>query len=434
VSVVSIRLRVAALFTLSVAAATALAAEPLGSMPYVNHRDPPAYLPLSAPLTDQYTLGHAVFNTDFLAVGTAGAGRRAGLGPIFNAPSCDECHNEGAHGRGPDYEGPAPNALVVQLEALPAAQAKVSKVADPAGDPVYGRIFSPAAVAGFMPEGQVVIHYHVIQRTYPDGTAWTLRQPTYDLTHLNYGPLSPGTLIKPRLAPALFGVGLLEAVPGRPPLAGIGRFGWQGAALSIRDQTTRALAREMGVTSTDRPVDDCTEAQTECLTQRHPEAPEMSGELLTALLIFEKWLSVPANPTPAAPAEQAAGLQLFKATGCSSCHQPEQPVALLKPDGEPLQAVIAPFTDLSLHDLGAGLDDSDASGAVHTTHWRTAPLWCMGYRFSRESKPTFLHDGRARSIEEAILWHDGEAAGVRERFEHLPASRRARLLRFVGAL
>jgi CxxC motif-containing protein (DUF1111 family) len=416
------------------ATAAAQAVEPMGSMPYVDHRDPPPYLPLSGAVADLYALGHAVFNTDFLPVGTPGAGRRAGLGPIFNAPSCDECHNEGAHGRGPDYEGLAPNALVVQLEALPQAGPTVPDAADPPGDPVYGHILNPAAVTGFMPEGQVLIQYHVIQRTYPDGTAWTLRQPSYELAHLNYGPLAANTLIKPRLAPPLFGVGLLEAVPGRAPLAGVGRFGWQAAALSVRDQTTRALAREMGVTSTERPEDDCTAAQVQCLTQRHPEAVEMSDELLTALLTFERWLAVPANPMPPVPAQQAAGLRLFTATGCSACHQPEQSVALLTPDGQPLRSVIAPYTDLSVHDLGPGLADHDAAGAVHASRWRTAPLWGMGYRFSRESKPTFLHDGRARSIEEAVLWHDGEAAGVRERFEHLPRAQREQLLRFVGAL
>src|SRR6202020_888516 len=111
--------------------------------------------------------------------------------------------------------------------------------------------------------------------TYPDGTAWTLRQPTYELAHLNYGAVAADTLIKPRLAPPLFGVGLLEAVPGRPPRSGVGRFGWQAAALSVRDQTTRALAREMGVTSTDRSVVDCTTAEIQCLQQRHPDSAEI---------------------------------------------------------------------------------------------------------------------------------------------------------------
>lgn len=151
-------------------------------------------------------------------------------------------------------------------------------------------------------------------------------------------------------------------------------------------------------------------------------------------MTFEKWLAVPANPTPEPPAQQEAGSRLFASTGCSGCHQPQQPVALLTPEGRPLQAFIAPYTDLSVHDLGPELADRDASGTAHPTSWRTAPLWGMGYRLSRESRPTFLHDGRARSIEEAMLWHDGEAAGVRERFMYLPRAQREQLLMFVGAL
>ncbi len=420
---------------LGAAAGAAAPAAPLGSMPYVNHRNPPPYLPLSGPVADAYSLGHAVFNTDFLAVGTAGAGRRAGLGPIFNSASCDECHNEGAHGRGPVLEGPLPNSMVMELEAVAeTASAAPSAASDPPGDPVYGHIFSPLAVEGFTPEGEVLIHYHVIQRTYPDGSVWTLRQPTYELTQLGYGPVATGSVMKPRLAPALFGLGLLAAVPGQPAQAGPGRFGWQGAALTIRDQTTRALAREMGVTSTDRPLDDCTARQTQCLQQRHAQAPEISGELLDALLTFEKWLSVPQNPAAPDPQQQSAGLKLFTVTGCSGCHRPVQSVALVQADGKPLRARIAPYTDLAVHDLGPGLADRDLAGAVHPTRWRTAPLWGMGYRLSRERFPTFLHDGRARSVEEAVLWHDGEAAVVRERFEHLPRVRREQLLKFVGTL
>ena len=413
----------------------ALGAAPLGSMPYLDHRNQPPYLPLLGATADQYQLGHAVFNTDFLAVGTAGAGRRAGLGPIFNSASCDECHNEGAHGRGPIGDGPMPNSMVMQLEALPAAGAAAPlDIADPPGDPVYGHVLSPAAVEGFLPEGQVTIHYHVIQRTYPDGTVWTLRQPTYEITQLNYGPLATNIVIKPRLAPALFGLGLLEAVPAGVGRVAPGRFGWQAAALSVRDQTTRALAREMGMTSSDRPVDDCTAAEVQCLQQRHPERAEISAELLDALLTFEKWLSVPQNPMPATAMQQAAGLKLFKSTGCSRCHQPDQPVALVEPNGQPLKASIAPYSDLSVHDLGPGLADHEVAGPVHPTRWRTAPLWGIGYRLSRESRPTFLHDGRARSVEEAVLWHDGEAAVVREQFEHLPRAQREQLLRFVDAL
>ncbi len=268
-------------------------------MVYLNHRDPPPYLPLSGSLAERYALGHAVFNTDFLPAGTAGAGRRLGLGPMFNASSCDECHNEGAHGRGPTGDGDLPTSMAVQLQALPpSGNTAATDSTDPPGDPVYGHVLSPAAVAGFTPEGRVVVHYHVIQRTYPDGSLWTLRQPVYELSDLNYGPPAAHIVIKPRLAPALFGAGLLEDVPARAADGAPGRFGWQATALSIRDQTARALAREMGVTSTDRRVDDCTDAESECLQQRHPDTAEMSGELLDALLVFEKWLAVPQNPTP----------------------------------------------------------------------------------------------------------------------------------------
>jgi CxxC motif-containing protein (DUF1111 family) len=422
------------LFGLCGATGAAPLPAPLGSMPYIDHRNQPPYLPLPAAVADQYALGHAVFNTDFLAPGTPGAGRRAGLGPLFNSASCDECHNEGAHGRGPDFEGPAPNSMVVQLETVPSAGTALPDRSDPPGDPVYGHVLSPAAIDGFSAEGQVVIHYHVIQRTYPDGTTWTLRQPTYEVTRLNYGALATNSVIKPRLAPAIFGLGLLEAVSAPGGAGGLGRFGWQATALSVRDQTTRALAREMGVTNADRPVDDCSEAEVQCLQQRHPASVEMSGELLEALLTFEKWLSVPANPQPQEAAVHSAGLKLFKTTGCVGCHQPEQPVALVQADGQTLNATIAPYSDLSLHDLGPDLADREVSGAVHPTRWRTAPLWGMGYRFSRESRPTFLHDGRARSVEEAVLWHDGEAAVVRERFMHLPQAQRVQLLNFVGAL
>jgi CxxC motif-containing protein (DUF1111 family) len=432
---VRLRAGIVGLYGVLCGAGAALGAVPIGSMPYTDHRNQPPYLSLPPTVADQYELGHAVFNTDFLAVGTAGAGRRAGLGPIFNSASCDECHNEGAHGRGPIGDGPIPNSMVVQLEALPAAGAAAPlDSADPPGDPVYGRVLSPAAVEGFKPEGQVILHYHVIQRTYPDGTAWTLRQPSYELTHLNYGPLATNIVIKPRLAPAVFGLGLLEAAAASSGQTGPGRFGWQAAALTVRDQTTRALAREMGVTSTDRPLDDCTAAEVQCLQQRHPESAEISAQLLDALLTFEKWLSVPQNPVPATSAQQLAGLKLFAATGCSRCHQPQRPVTLVQADGRPLAARIAPYTDLSVHDLGPGLADHEVTGAVHPTRWRTAPLWGIGYRLSRESRPTFLHDGRARSIEEAVLWHDGEAAVVRERFAHLPRAQREQLLRFVGAL
>ena len=402
--------------TLAVAAASAA---PIGTQPFTNHRNPPPYRQLSEAEFARYDLGMTVFNTQFVVAGTPNAGRRDGVGPLFNSSSCDACHNNGAHGRGPTEDGPAPAPLVIQL-TTPGS----SNPSDPDGDPVYGRVFNTVSLDGVPPEGTVMIHYEEATGPYPDGTAWHLRVPHYTLIDLHYGPLAPWTIVKPRLAPALFGVGLLDAVGASAPAAlRTGRFGWQATALSVRDQTARAFAREMGLTSADMPHDDCTSAETACLQQPNGGSPEVSDDLFDAVLSFQRWLAVPPSPSPH-PTPDVDG-RMFAELGCSACHQP-----LMSSVG----ATIAPYTDLRLHDLGTRLADSDVAGHKVSSKWRTAPLWGLGYRVSFERSPTFLHDGRARSVEEAILWHDGEAASARKKFEHLTAAERQTFLHWVETL
>jgi CxxC motif-containing protein (DUF1111 family) len=264
------------------------------------------------------------------------------------------------------------------------------------------------------------------------------------------------TVIKPRLAPALFGVGLLEAVPETAISEGatgaqtggrgsgeaawhlrqgarmLGRFGWQGDAISIRDQTTKAFAREMGLTSTERPSDDCTPAEPDCLGQRNGGTPEVSEELLEAVVAFQRTLAVPRSP---ANAEDASlGSELFSDIGCAACHRPQLPVELPQSNGTRASGVIAPYTDLRLHDLGPEMADESASGVKVTSRWRTAPLWGLSYRMKSEAHPTFLHDGRARSAEEAVLWHAGEAAPARRKFVNLGPRSRQALLRWLETL
>ena len=396
----------------------------VGTQPFTDHRNPPPYRKLSESELARYDLGMAVFNTQFVAAGTPNAGRRAGVGPLFNSASCDACHNNGAHGRGPTEDGPAPAPLVIQL-ATPASP----NLSDPDGDPVYGRVFNTLSLdgvppaGGVPPEGAVMIHYEEATGRYADGTMWHLRVPHYTFSNLRYGALASTTLVKPRLAPALFGVGLLDAVDGVPH--GQGRFGWQASARSVRDQTARAFAREMGLTSADMPRDDCTSAETACLQQPSGGSPEVSDDLLDAVVSFQRWLAVPPSPSPH-PAPDVDG-RIFAELGCASCHQP----LLAVPS---VGAAIAPYTDLRLHNLGTRLADSDVAGHKVTSNWRTAPLWGLGYRVSFERFPTFLHDGRARSVEEAILWHDGEAAGARKKFEHLKAAQRKALLHWLETL
>jgi CxxC motif-containing protein (DUF1111 family) len=403
--------------TLCVAGATAGGA-PIGTQPFTNHRSPPPYRQLNDAELARYDLGMTVFNTQFVVAGTPNAGRRDGVGPLFNSASCDACHNNGAHGRGPTEDGPAPAPLVMQL-ATPGSP----NLTDPDGDPVYGRVFNTVSLDGVPPEGTVVIHYEEVTGRYPDGTAWHLRVPHYTFINLRYGALAPRTIVKPRLAPALFGVGLLDEADVE--LHNQGRFGWQATALSVRDQTARAFAREMGLTSVDMPRDDCTAAETACLQQPNGGSPEVSDDLFDAVVSFQHWLAVPPSPSPH-PTPDVDG-RTFAELGCAACHQPYLTVSRVG-------AIIAPYTDLRLHDLGTRLADSDVTGHKIGSKWRTAPLWGLGYRVSFERSPTFLHDGRARSVEEAILWHDGEAAGARKKFEHLTAAERKTFLHWVETL
>ncbi|MDB6013047.1 MAG: hypothetical protein JWL65_5297 [Gammaproteobacteria bacterium] len=422
---------------------------PIGTQPFTNRRNPPSYRTLSDAEFARYDLGMAVFNTRFVPAGTPNAGRRAGVGPLFNSSSCDSCHNNGARGRGPTEDGPAPSPLVMQLATMP-----TKSPTDPEGDPVYGRVLNTISLDGVPPEGVAMIRYEEISGHYPDGSAWSLRAPHYNLTNLRYGPLSPQTIIKPRLAPALFGAGLLDAAsvdrdpsatssgataPGAgstkhapQDLPAHGRFGWQASALSVRDQTARAFAREMGLTSADMRSDDCTKAETACQQQPSGGSPEVSDDIFNAILSFQRWLAVPASPTPHPIPDRDANT--FTRLGCVGCHQPQLQVALTDDAGKNVPAVIAPYTDLRLHDLGARLADETVGGKKVTSKWRTAPLWGLGYRMSLERFPTFLHDGRARSAEEAILWHDGEAAAARTHFEQLTAPERKVFLHWLETL
>ncbi len=404
-----------ALLFAALACGAAHGGEQAGRRVFTNPREPPAYLSIDDAARARVDLGHAVFNTQWVPAGTENAGRRAGLGPLFNAPACDACHNEGAHGRGPVGDGPAPIALVVELE-LPAKTATHSF----AGDPRYGRTFNTAAIDGFLPEGVVAIRYETIAGRYPDGAHWQLRAPHYLLSELKYGAMNRRTIIEPRLAPALFGVGLLEAVTN----AQTARFGWQGTATSIRDQTTQAFSRDMGLTSSDVHATDCTSAQPDCLAAQRDDIPEVADELLQAVVEFQRTLAVPARASG-----PAGGAQLFNDSGCSNCHRPTLPVA-----GVPGIRTIDAYSDLALHDLGGALADLNAAGSTTASRWRTAPLWGMAYRIQREKFPTFLHDGRARSVEEAILWHHGEAEAARSRFAHLLREQRSELVGWVESL
>jgi CxxC motif-containing protein (DUF1111 family) len=203
----------------------------------------------------------------------------------------------------------------------------------------------------------------------------------------------------------------------------LGRFGWQASEPTVASQVAVAFAREMGLTNPLESHDDCAPSNALCKTAPSGGTPEVEPALFDAVVNFERWHAV---PVPKDPDLTSAGARLFEANGCAQCHR----VALNIETG----TVIRPFTDLLLHDMGQGLADRTIADAVAPSRWRTAPLWGMHAASVATQAQHYLHDGRARSLEEAILWHDGEARPARDRFAKLSAADRHALTDWIDTL
>jgi CxxC motif-containing protein (DUF1111 family) len=285
-----------------------------------------------------------------------------------------------------------------------------------------------------------------------DGETVTLRKPHLLLKALNYGPLEPEVLLSARVAQPIAGMGLLEAVPeatllelanaqrraglnGRPnwvfdmeqQRTVIGRFGHKANQPSLRQQVATALIEDLGVTSRLFPNESCTPTQTACASMPSVGTLELSDSRFDALLFYLRALAP--SPEPVASSEEIArGERLFAQTQCAQCHVPE-----LKTGPAPLAALanktIRPYTDLLLHDMGEGLADERPDFAAGARDWRTPPLWGLA-----SGEASYLHDGRARTLTEAILWHGGEAQAARDAFVAMERHQREALLAFLQSL
>jgi CxxC motif-containing protein (DUF1111 family) len=401
-----------------------------------------------------------------------------GLGPLFNARSCQTCHLK--DGRGHPPEGPNDSAISIFLrvsvpvsgtEDMSEIEAYLHSL-DPetprtAPDPVYGGQLQDFGVQGHGAEYRFDVTYDDIEIALSDGETATLRQPTYRAADLGYGPLSDNAMLSPRVAPQMIGLGLLEAIPaanilaredpedvdgdgisgvaqivwsqefGRPML---GRFGHKGGQPTIREQSASAFAGDIGISSPlfDTPAGDCTGLQPDCLiapngTSGTDEMTEISAEGLDLVTFYSRNLAVPERRGVDDPTV-LRGKDVFYQTGCTSCHTPKFVTERL--EGQPEQSfqLIWPYTDLLLHDMGPGLADNRPEGRANGQEWRTAPLWGIGMTETVSGHTYFLHDGRARSLLEAILWHGGEAQTQRDAVIDMPATDRAALIAYLESL
>ncbi|MDQ2635058.1 MAG: c-type cytochrome [Pseudomonadota bacterium] len=416
-----------------------------------------------------FKLGNALFRKLWVS-SPSSTQASDGLGPLFNARACQSCHLKDGRGHPPEGNADATSMFLRLARAAGTAEEQAA-IADHQAlnfpDPVYGGQLQDLAVPGLAGEGRMAIRYEEIPVTLGDGTTLSLRKPSYSVENPAYGPLDPRTTLSPRVTQPMIGLGLVEqihpadilanadpddadgdGVSGKPAIvrdAGsgeltLGRFGWKASKPTIREQTADAFVGDLGISSPDVPKSwgDCTESQTACrampvgVQERlgDTEAPDPVMDLVT---FYSQNLAVPARRDIDEP-EVLRGKQAFYEAGCVSCHTPKFVTRRDAPNKAQKFQLIWPYSDFLLHDMGEGLADGQQVGDATGNEWRTPPLWGIGLTQTVNGHTFFLHDGRARSLTEAILWHGGEAQAARNRFADLPQADRDALVKFLESL
>lgn len=390
-----------------------------------------------------------------------------GLGPLFNARSCQRCHLKDGRGRPPD--GPDDPAVSMFLRVSIPAEEKgdIAGTHSTAPEPTYGTQLQEFGLAGQTPEYRLQVSYSEEEIPLSGGEVASLRRPTYTAADLGYGPLHPDAMLSPRVAPQMIGMGLIEAIPaadilewadpadadgdgisGNPQIVRsvlydrpmLGRFGLKAGNATVLEQAAGAFAGDIGISSPLGPAGsgECTAVQTACLAARDGGDAEQGGfEIdtvgLNLVAFYSRTLGVPARRDIDDP-QVLRGRKLFYDTGCTACHRPNYVTHRLTGDDPASFQLVWPYSDLLLHDMGPGLADNRPEGRADGREWRTPPLWGIGLTRTVSGHTYFLHDGRARSLLEAVLWHGGEAQRARENVVAMPPADRAALVRFLESL
>lgn len=395
-----------------------------------------------------HNLGDKVFEQPFVA---APAPFYGGLGPIYNNNSCTNCHHN--DGIGLPTVGTSGSALLLRI-SVPGTDAH----GGPAPAPGFGGQLQNMALLGVQPEATVNITYKEIPFTYPDGATASLRSPTYTLTN-PYMPLPAGYMLSPRFAPPIFGLGLLENVSEATILSfadptdangdgvrghanyvydpytqktELGRFGLKANVPTLLVQVATAFQQDMGLTSYVQPQKSVY-GQEQMSAVTDGTKPEIADSILNAVTFYVRSLAVPARRNVTDP-QVVHGEQLFAQINCTSCHVPTMYTDVNVALPYLSHQRIHPYTDMLLHDMGAGLADNRPDYQATGNEWRTPPLWGIGLLTKTNGTPYYLHDGRARTLEEAILWHGGEANNAKVAFTKLSKSDRDAVIAFLQSL
>lgn len=450
-----------------------------------SYSKPSSNLPASR--KGNFFIGNAFFRQPWV-IAPASTDSRDGLGALFNVAACQSCHIKDGRGHAPMTAADDADSLLIRL-AMPATtdeqrQQLQNSLIEKVPHSVYGGQLQDRGIQGVPAEARIEVSWADKLMTFADGHVETLRQPTFHLTKPGYGAFDDDLMVSPRIALPMIGLGLLEQIPdaaiknqaisnqkfadtngslirGKFNLAldpqtgkvGLGRFGWKAGQTKLLTQNQSAFNEDMGLTSRIRPIESCTSAQTACLKattgaddQGDGKPPvEVSDEVAKFVEFYTRNLAVP-HRRNADDLQVLAGKKRFYDMGCQSCHTPRY--QLPKTDDDHIEQhgqVIYPYTDLLLHDMGEGLADRTIAGKLppksaqveflaNSYEWRTPALWGIGLAQTVDSQATFLHDGRARTLMEAVLWHGGEAASQQQQVLKLDKKGRAELTAFLKSL
>ena len=404
---------------------------------------------LSADALAKHLAGDVEFEAMFV---TVPAEVNPGLGPVYNNISCINCHARDGRGRAPT-SGEKLTSMLFRV-SLPSPEGDVTQ--GPVPVPGFGTQLNNRAIFGVPPEGTVTIDYTEGELTTSDGVKVYLRTPRYKIED-TYQPLPDDVEISPRVAPVVFGLGLLEAIPESTILAmadeadqdgdgisgkanyvwdvqenrrNLGRFGWKANQPTLLQQVASAYHDDIGITTSLLPRESST-GQPQY--DGRGDDPELSDEILEVVTFYVQTLAVPARRNLDDPLVQH-GEQLFESAGCSGCHIPTLRTRTLADVPAVSNQTIHPYTDLLLHDMGPGLADNRPDFLASGSEWRTPPLWGIGLVKVVNGHTNFLHDGRARGLLEAILWHGGEAEQSRKAVQQMSPTDRDALIAFLESL
>jgi CxxC motif-containing protein (DUF1111 family) len=437
----------------------------------------------SADSIKTFNLGDDFFNNPWVE-GSASTSSRDGLGGLFNNNACQDCHIRDGRGHAPADENDTDFDSILfrtakssisyedQDKILQSLQANVP-------DSHFGGQLQQHGITGVSPEVNLGVKYQNKTVSFADGTIYNLRIPTWTITsYSDQHSFEDETVFSARVAPPMIGLGLLALIAERDIInqedindadgdgisgkanyvwsvaneaVALGRFGWKAGQPSLLEQSAGAFVNDMGLTNRLHQNETCTSTQQDCLDAPNGDGDsinhydfEVSDPIMDAIAFYSSHLAVPERRD--AYSEQVKnGKALFMQAGCQSCHTESYTTIIDVDQPELSEQVIFPYTDMLLHDMGSELadftqDNQPASSEMlyeflaTATEWRTPPLWGLGLTKVVDPQATFLHDGRAETIMEAVLWHGGEAESAKQKVLQFNRSERESLLAFLNDL